>query len=102
MVGASIRHADREKHQQSAKNKIITMKATATFYHAGCPVCVDAETVVTRYLDAAKVDLEVVHLGSIKNRVAEAKAAGVRSVPALVIDGNVVHLNFGAALADLK
>lgn len=26
-------------------------KITATFYHAGCPVCLDAETAVTRYLD---------------------------------------------------
>ena len=78
------------------------MKTHAKFYHAGCPVCIDAETAVTRYLDATKVDLEVVHLGAAKNRVAEAESAGVRSVPALVIDGNVIHLNFGAALADLK
>ncbi len=78
------------------------MKTTAKFYHAGCPVCVEAEAAVTRYLDAAKVDLEVVHLGSAKNRVAEAETAGVRSVPALVIDGRVLHLNFGADLAVLK
>jgi glutaredoxin len=78
------------------------MKAIAKFYHAGCPVCIDAETAVTRYLDATKVDLEVVDLGSAKNRVAEAEAARVRSVPALVIDGHVIHLNFGAALSDLK
>ncbi|HCL3656032.1 TPA: thioredoxin family protein, partial [Pseudomonas aeruginosa] len=25
-----------------------------------------------------------------------------RSVPALVVDGQVLHLNFGAALSDLK
>ena len=34
--------------------------------------------------------------------LAEAEAAGVKSVPALVVDGQVLHLNFGAALADLK
>lgn len=78
------------------------MKAIAKFYHAGCPVCLDAESAVTRYLDAAKVDLEVIHLGEATDRVAEAEAAGVKSVPALVIDGNTIHLNFGAALADLK
>jgi glutaredoxin len=83
-------------------NTTATMKTSAKFYHAGCPVCLDAESVVTRYLDTAKVNLEVVHLGSAKARVAEAEAAGVRSVPALVIDGNAIHLNFGAALADLK
>ncbi len=77
------------------------MKTSAKFYHAGCPVCLDAESVITRYLDPTKVDLEVVHLGSAKNRAAEAAAAGVKSVPALVIDGRPLHLNFGAALADL-
>ncbi len=78
------------------------MKTSAKFYHAGCPVCLEAETAVTRYLDTAKVDLEVVHLGSAKNRLPEAERAGVRSVPALVVEGKVLHLNFGAALADLK
>ena len=52
------------------------MKTTAKFYHAGCPVCVDAERVITRYLDPTKVDVEVVHLGSAKNRIAEAAASG--------------------------
>ncbi len=78
------------------------MKTTAKFYHAGCPVCLAAESVITRYLDPAKVAVEVVHLGTSRNRVAEAAAAGVKSVPALVIDGQPLHLNFGAALSDLN
>jgi glutaredoxin len=78
------------------------MKTSAKFYHAGCPVCLEAENVITRYLDPTKVDVEIVHLGSAKNRLAEAAAAGVKSVPALVIDGQPLHLNFGAALSDLK
>lgn len=77
------------------------MKTSAKFYHAGCPICLEAESVITRYLDPAKVDVEIVHLGTAKNRVAEAAAAGVKSVPALVVDGQPLHLNFGAALADL-
>ena len=78
------------------------MKTTAKFYHAGCPVCLAAESVITRYLDPTKVSVEVVHLGTARNRVAEAAAAGVKSVPALVIDGQPLHLNFGAALSDLN
>lgn len=78
------------------------MKTSAVFYHAGCPVCLDAEQLVTRYLDPNKVAVEIVHLGSAKNRLAEAEAAGVKSVPALVIEGHTLHLNFGAALSDLK
>ena len=77
-------------------------KTTATFYHAGCPVCLDAESAVTRYLDAAKVNLEIVDLGTAKNRVAEAEAAGVKSVPALVVGGQTLHLNFGAPMSALK
>lgn len=78
------------------------MKSTAKFYHAGCPVCLEAEQVVTRYLDPTKVQVEIVHLGNSKNRISEAAAAGVKSVPALVIDGKPVHMNFGAALSALK
>jgi glutaredoxin 3 len=77
-------------------------KTDAIFYHAGCPVCLDAESAVTSYLDTAKVNLEVVHLGTAKDRVAEAEAAGVKSVPALVIGGQTLHLNFGAPMSALK
>jgi hypothetical protein len=41
-------------------------------------------------------------LGNAKNRVAEAESAGVKSVPAQVIDGNVYHINHGADLSVLK
>lgn len=78
------------------------MKAQAKFYHAGCPVCLEAETAVTRYLDRSKVDLEIVHLGTVKSRLPEAEQAGVKSVPALVVDGQTLHLNFGAPLSALK
>jgi glutaredoxin len=78
------------------------MKIQAKFYHAGCPVCLEAESAVTRYLDPTKVDLEIVHLGSAKSRLPEAENAGVKSVPALVVDGRTLHLNFGAPLSALK
>lgn len=73
----------------------------ARFYHAGCPVCVSAEQTLLNLLDPS-VKVEVIHLGDVPARVAEAEAAGVQSVPALVVDGQVLHLNFGAAIADLK
>lgn len=74
----------------------------AIFYHAGCPVCVDAEQVVLDYLDPSKVATEIVHLGTEKSRIEEAEKAGVKSVPALVVGGNVYHINFGASLEDVK
>lgn len=74
----------------------------AVFYHAGCPVCVNAEQMVLGYLDKTKVAAEIVHLGTDRERIEEAEKVGVQSVPALVIDGNVYHINFGASLEDVK
>ena len=75
--------------------------AKAIFYHAGCPVCVSAEQDILNLIPSEAV--EVVHLGTEKAKVAEAEEAGVQSVPALVLsNGNVLHINFGAAIADLK
>lgn len=78
------------------------MKAKAVFYHAGCPVCVAAEQQVATALDRTRYDVEVVHLGEQKGRIGEAEAAGVQSVPALVLSGQPFHINFGATLAALK
>ncbi len=71
------------------------------FYHAGCPVCVSAEHDVIDLIGTSKV--EIVHLGNDKSRIDEAEKAGVKSVPALVTaNGNVLHINFGASLADVR
>ena len=51
------------------------MKTKAIFYHAGCPVCVDAERVLAMSLDPAKFEVEVIHLGEAKNRLKEAETA---------------------------
>lgn len=78
------------------------MKKKAVFYHAGCPVCVNAEQSVLAALDRSRFDIEVVHLGTAKSRLAEAEQLGVKSVPALALDGQVFHINFGANVSDLR
>ena len=78
------------------------MKTPATFYHAGCPVCVEAERQIADALDPARYDVELVHLGEHADRIAAAEAAGVKSVPAIVINGAPFHVNFGAPLSALK
>ena len=78
------------------------MKQKATFYHAGCPVCVEAERTVAESLDKSRFDVEVVHLGEDAGRIDEAETAGVKSVPALLLDGSVFHINHGADLTALK
>lgn len=75
---------------------------TVTYYHAGCPVCVAAEEQIVNVLDPNRYRIERVHLGENRARIGEAEAAGVKSVPALVVDGAPFHINFGAALDDLK
>ncbi|MEK7780774.1 MAG: thioredoxin family protein [Verrucomicrobiota bacterium] len=78
------------------------MKTKAVFYHAGCPVCVAAEKNIAAALDRSRFDVEIVHLGQSKGRVAEAEKSGVKSVPALVLDGEPYHINFGAGIEVLR
>ena len=71
------------------------------FYHAGCPVCVSAEHDIVNLIGEDNV--EIVHIGEDRNRIAEAEKAGVKSVPALLTPNeNVLHINFGASMADVK
>lgn len=73
----------------------------SVFYHAGCPVCVSAEHDIINLIGTD--NLEVVHIGEVRSRIEEAEKAGVKSVPALVTpNGNVLHINFGASMADVK
>ncbi|AXT50819.1 thioredoxin family protein [Aquimarina sp. BL5] len=71
------------------------------FYHAGCPVCVTAEQDIVNLIGASNVD--IIHLGEEQSIITNAEKAGVQSVPALVTpNGNVLHINFGASLSDVK
>jgi glutaredoxin 3 len=81
--------------------QIFNNMTKSVFYHAGCPVCVSAEHDIVDLIGASNV--EKVHLGEDKSRIAEAEKAGVKSVPALLTpSGNVLHLNYGASMADVK
>jgi len=71
------------------------------FYHAGCPVCISAEHDIVELV--GKSNVEVVNIGETRNRIEEAEKAGVKSVPAMVTPtGNVLHINYGASMADVK
>ena len=66
------------------------------FYHAGCSVYLSAEHDVIDLIGHSNV--QIVNLGTDKSRIDEA----VKSVPALVTpNGNVLHINFGASMADV-
>lgn len=80
----------------------IMKRKKAVFYHAGCPVCRQAEANLAQALDPARYDVEIIHLGEDKSRIATAEAQGVKSVPALVLDDVPFHINFGASLDALK
>ncbi|KAB1232425.1 thioredoxin family protein [Chryseobacterium viscerum] len=71
------------------------------FYHAGCPVCISAEHDIINLVGPENV--EIIHLGNDRNKIEDAEKAGVKSVPALVTpNGNVLHINFGASMEDVK
>ena len=74
----------------------------AIFYHAGCSVCVEAESMVAQAIARNQYELEIVHFAQHPNRVSEAEAAGVKSVPALMLGNQVFHINYGASMADVK
>ncbi len=71
------------------------------FYHAGCPVCISAEHDIINLIGSDNVN--IVHLGEDRSQIQNAEQAGVQSVPALLTpNGNVLHINYGASLADVK
>ncbi|PRB03628.1 thioredoxin family protein [Chryseobacterium sp. MYb7] len=71
------------------------------FYHAGCPVCISTEHDIVNLIGLENV--EIIHLGNDRNKIEDAEKAGVKSVPALVTpNGNVLHINFGASMEDVK
>ena len=71
------------------------------FYHAGCPVCISAEQDILNLINPS--DVEVINFADDKSRIDEAEKVGVKSVPALVTpNGNVLHINFGASMEDVK
>ncbi|MGG1922608.1 thioredoxin family protein [Chryseobacterium sp.] len=71
------------------------------FYHAGCPVCISAEHDIVNLIGLENV--EIVHLGNDRSKIEDAEKAGVKSVPALVTPkGNVLHINFGASMEEVK
>ncbi|MGW9685408.1 thioredoxin family protein [Flagellimonas sp. 2504JD1-5] len=73
----------------------------SVFYHAGCPVCVSAEQDLVNLIGSENVS--IVHVGENKEKVGEAERLGIKSVPALVTpNGNVLHINYGASIEDLK
>jgi len=80
--------------------KKVTM-SKSIFYHAGCSVCLSAEQDILNLINPLEV--EVVNFAEDKSRIDEAEKIGVKSVPALVTpNGNVLHINFGASMEDVK
>lgn len=82
-------------------NKKGDMMSSIIYYHAGCPVCIEAERTVVSELQKVS-DVTIVNLGEDKADLAAAKSAGVESVPALVINGLPFHINFGASMSALE
>ncbi|PAY19232.1 hypothetical protein CKO51_12380 [Rhodopirellula sp. SM50] len=59
---------------------------------------ISLQTKHAEVLDPARFDVEILHLGETTDQPPEAEPAGVKSVPALVINGQPFHLNHGAVV----
>ncbi|WP_028886196.1 hypothetical protein [Teredinibacter turnerae] len=66
------------------------MRLKTVFYHAACSVCIAAEDKLAEDIDAARYDVEIVHVGDNKSRIKEAE------------EGTAFYINFGANLSDLS
>ncbi len=77
------------------------MMSNIIYYHAGCPVCLEAERSVVAELQKNS-EVTIVNLGEDKKAITDAKTVGVKSVPALVINGLPFHINFGAPMSALE
>ncbi|NJK48418.1 thioredoxin family protein [Candidatus Gracilibacteria bacterium] len=77
------------------------MKSKGIFYMGrdDCGVCIQVDRAIVQHLDPNRYDLEYVDLSENRDRIAEAESAGVKTVPALVLEGQVFHINFGAELS---
>jgi hypothetical protein len=60
------------------------------------------QNVPSTCFSAAKYIAACIHLGTSTSRVKEAKAAGVKPVPPLGMNGAAFHMNFGAGIDALK
>lgn len=76
--------------------------SNAIFYRAGRPVCLGAEHRLLGTFDRAKYRIDPVHPGEQPSRIGEAEAVGIKSVPAILMNSQIFHIDFGAALANLK
>lgn len=79
------------------------MKSKGIFYmgRGDCGVCIQADRAIVQHLNSDWYELEYVDLTEHPERIAEAESAGIKTVPALVLDGQVFHINFGADLSTL-
>jgi hypothetical protein len=78
------------------------MTTKAIFYHAGRPVCVDAEQMIFNTVDRECFNAETVYLGEEGGGSNEAENSGVRSVPILVVGDQSFYIKSGASPEDLK
>ncbi len=65
----------------------MTNKRTVEIFSAGCPVCKDVISLVDR-LTCSSCDITVMDMNTLEVEK-KARALGIRSVPAVVIDGRL-------------
>lgn len=74
----------------------------ATYYHEGGYVGKMVENTLVDGLDLQKFVLEIVNLSELPSRIEEAQQRGVLTLPALVVENDVFHINQACTLEQIK
>lgn len=86
-VQLELPESARPNHLTSKENETMTTRRTVEVFSAGCPACDDAITMI-KDIACPSCDVSVLDMNdpSVAGR---AKGLGIRSVPAVVIDGKL-------------
>lgn len=76
------------------------MSRDVTLYHDGCNICLSVVDAVTRLIDGNRHDLRVIDLDKEPQFAPQAKAAGVKRLPSLILDGRVFEIDPHAPIGE--
>lgn len=77
------------------------MKKATYYFDSQCSTCTSARELIDS-LDRNCYDIEYVDFTADRSRLDEAESAGVKTIPALVSEGHVFHINYDGPLSSLR
>jgi glutaredoxin 3 len=95
---SAVRHGIRADARILAQEKLMNTKRKVEVFSAGCPACQEAVDLVNR-IACPSCEVAVLDMNDI-NVAKQARALGIRTVPAVVIDGQLAACCKGAGVKE--